>query len=86
MLLGRDGTCWKARVTSESDIREGAVGGGVSPSSDFTSCRVNGTVVKSSAIPSRELTDGISSLFSDFDHTIFRCSGSGARTVVSLIG
>ena len=31
------GTRWNARVTSESDIREGAVGGGVSPPSDFTS-------------------------------------------------
>lgn len=54
-----DGTCWKARVTSYEDIRDGADepdGGGVSPSSDFTSCNVNGIAVKSSAIPSSELT------------------------------
>lgn len=48
------GTCWNARVTSCSDIRDGpwdVVGGGVSPSSDLTSCKVNGTEVRSSAIP-----------------------------------
>lgn len=34
------GTCWNARVTSCRDILDGALGsegGGVSPSSDFTS-------------------------------------------------
>ena len=73
------GTCWNARVTSESDIREGAVGGGVSPSSDLTSWRLNGTFVRSSAMPSNELTEGNGSFPPDFDHTILRCSGSGAR-------
>ena len=60
-LGDEEGTCWKARVTSCSDIREGTVdvdGGGVSPSSDLTSCNVNGIAVKSSAIPSREFTAG----------------------------
>ena len=73
------GTCWNARVTSESDIREGAVGGGVSPSSDLTSWRLNGTFVRSSTMPSNELTEGNGSFPPDFDHTILRCSGSGAR-------
>jgi hypothetical protein len=79
------GTCWNARVTSESDIREGAVGGGVSPSSDLTSWRLNGTFVRSSAIPSNELTEGNASFAPDFDHTILRCSGSGAREGDSFI-
>lgn len=79
------GTCWNARVTSESDIRDGAVGGGVSPSSDFTSWRLNGTFVRSSAMPSSELTEGDGSFTSDFDHTILRCSGSGAREGDSFI-
>ena len=73
------GTCWNARVTSERDIREGPVGGGVSPSSDLTSWRLNGTFVRSSAMPSSELTEGNGSFDPDFDHTILRCSGSGAR-------
>ena len=73
------GTCWNARVTSESDIREGAVGGGVSPSSDLTSWRLNGTFVRSSAIFFNEFTDGSAGSSPDFDHTILRCSGSGAR-------
>lgn len=54
------GTCWNARVTSWSDILDGTfaadVGGGVSPSSDLTSCNVNGRAVRSSAMPSREFT------------------------------
>ena len=79
------GTCWKARVTSESDIREGAVGGGVSPPSDLTSWRLNGTFVRSSAMPFNELTEGKGSFVSDFDHTILRCSGSGAREGDSFI-
>jgi len=79
------GTCWNARVTSESDIREGAVGGGVSPSSDLTSWRLNGTFVRSSAMPSNELTEGNGSFPPDFDHTILRCSGSGAREGDSFI-
>ena len=79
------GTCWNARVTSESDIREGAVGGGVSPSSDFTSWRLNGTFVRSSAMPSNELTEGNGSFVPDLDHTILRCSGSGAREGDSFI-
>lgn len=66
-------------MTSESDIREGAVGGGVSPSSDLTSWRLNDTFVRSSAMPSNELTEGNGSFAPDFDHTILRCSGSGAR-------
>ena len=73
------GTCWNARVTSESDIREGTVGGGVSPSSDLTSWRLNGTFVRSSAMPFNEFTDGNGSSPPDLDHTILRCSGSGAR-------
>lgn len=73
------GTCWNARVTSESDIREGAVGGGVSPPSDLTSWRLNGTFVRSSAMPFSEFTDGNGSSPPDFDQTILRCSGSGAR-------
>jgi hypothetical protein len=72
-------------VTSESDIREGTVGGGVSPSSDFTSWRLNGTFVRSSAIPFNELTEGNGSFVPDFDHTILRCSGSGAREDNSFI-
>jgi hypothetical protein len=72
-------------VTSESDIREGAVGGGVSPSSDLTSWRLNGTFVRSSAMPFNELTEGNGSFVPDFDHTILRCSGSGAREGNSFI-
>ena len=72
-------------MTSESDIREGAVGGGVSPSSDLTSWRLNGTFVRSSAIPSNELTEGSGSFAPDFDHKILRCSGSGAREGDSFI-
>lgn len=73
------GTCWNARVTSESDIREGTVGGGVSPPSDLTSWRLNGTFVRSSAMPFNEFTEGSGSSPPDLDHTILRCSGSGAR-------
>ena len=79
------GTCWNARVTSDSDIREGAIGGGVSPSSDLTSWRLNGTFVRSSAMPSNELTEGSGSFAPDFDHNILRCSGSGAREGDSFI-
>lgn len=81
-LDDEDGTCWNARVTSWSDMREDAievVGGGVPPSSDFTSCKVNGIAVKSSAIPSRELTACNPALFEVCDHTAFKCSGSGPR-------
>ena len=52
------GTCWKARVISLADIRgqgPGPDGGGVPPSSDLTSCRENGTPVRSSTIPFNEL-------------------------------
>ena len=84
-----DGTCWNARVTSCRDIRDGAaelVGGGVSPSSDFTSCSVNGSPVRSSAMPSRELTGCTGSLSEACDQTALRCSGSGARAGESLTG
>lgn len=77
-----EGTCWKARVTSWRDMREDAivvVGGGVPPSSDLTSCKVNGMAVKSSAIPSREFTACNPALLEVCDHTAFRCSGSGPR-------
>jgi hypothetical protein len=83
------GTCWNARVTSCSDIREGAVepvGGGVSPSSDFTSCSVNGNAVKSSAMPSKELTACTLALSEACDQTALRCSGSGARAGESFTG
>lgn len=76
------GTVWKARVTSWMDILEGALGkdgGGVSPSSDLTSCKVKGNAVKSSAIPSSELTGCSPALLEVCDQTAFRCSGSGAR-------
>lgn len=76
------GTCWNARVTSWSDILDGTfateVGGGVSPSSDLTSCNVNGRAVRSSAMPSREFTACTRVLSEGCDHTAFRCSGSGA--------
>jgi hypothetical protein len=76
------GTCWNARVTSWSDILDGTfaaeVGGGVSPSSDLTSCSVNGRAVRSSAMPSREFTACTKALSEGCDHTAFRCSGSGA--------
>lgn len=74
------GTCWNARVTSCNDIRDGpwdVVGGGVSPSSDLTSCSVNGTEVRSSAIPWREFTAGSSAFEDVCDQRSLRCSGSG---------
>lgn len=58
------GTFWKAFVTSWRDMRDvagGRAGGGVSPSSDLTSCIENG--IRSSAIPSSELTGFKSDLF-----------------------
>lgn len=58
------------------------------PSSDFTSWRVNGKEVKSSAMPSRELT-GRNSALSDgpgCDHRAFRCSGTGSLDVDSRKG
>lgn len=82
------GTCWKARVTSCSDIRDGpwdVVGGGVSPSSDLTSCRVNGTEVRSSAIPWREFTAGNSAFVEVCDQRSLRCSGSGGRAGESFM-
>ncbi len=51
------GTCWKARVTSYAVILvqgPGPDGGGVVPSSDFTSCSEKEGM--SSAMPLRELT------------------------------
>jgi hypothetical protein len=88
-----DGTCWKARVTSCNDIRDAAIevdGGGVcpraSPSSDLTSCKVNGKAVRSSAMPSSEFTAGSLALSEAWDQTALRCSGSGARAGDSLIG
>ena len=54
-----EGTCWNARVTSYEDILVHGPeldGGGVSPSSDLTSCSVKGTPVRSSAMPLSELT------------------------------
>ena len=91
--VGGDGTCWNERVTSCKDIRDGplevggleAVGGGVSPSSDFTSCRVNGTEGRSSAIPFSELTAGTSAFEDVCAQRSFKCSGSGARAEESLI-
>jgi len=82
---GGGGTCWNARVTSCKDIREGpeplaTVGGGVSPSSDLTSCNMNGTDGKSSAMPSSEFTTGTSAFSDVCDHNNFSCSGSGCRT------
>ena len=73
------GTCWNARVTSYEDIlnKPGPDGGGVPPSSDLTSWMVNGTAVRSSAIPSREFTEGKAALSDAWDQTAFRCSGSG---------
>lgn len=58
------GTCWNARVTSYEDIldKPGPDGGGVPPSSDLTSWIVNGTAVRSSAIPSKEFTEGKAAL------------------------
>lgn len=85
-----EGTCWNARVTSCKDILEGTGtvglldGGGVSPSSDFTSCSVNGKPVKSSAMPSSELTTWPLLFPEGCDHTALRCSGSGARAGESL--
>lgn len=61
-------------------MRDGAavtVGGGVSPSSDFTSWIVNGSAVRSSAIPSSELIPCSPALFEVWDHTALKCSGSG---------
>lgn len=82
------GTCWNARVTSWSDILDGTfaadVGGGVSPSSDLTSCNVNGRAVRSSAMPSREFTACTKALSEGCDQTAFRCSGSGALAGDSL--
>jgi hypothetical protein len=82
------GTCWNARVTSWSDILDGTfaadVGGGVSPSSDLTSCNVNGRAVRSSAMPSREFTACTRALSEGCDQTAFRCSGSGALAGDSL--
>jgi hypothetical protein len=80
-----DGTCWNALVTSCKDMREGAVGGGVSPSSDLTSWIVNGTDERSSAIPSRELTAGTPGLSDVCDHTAFKSSGSGTLEGESFI-
>jgi hypothetical protein len=72
-------------VTSCKDIREGPgpfelVGGGVSPSSDLTSCNMNDTDGKSSAIPSREFTPGTLAFSDVCDHNSLSCSGSGFRT------
>ena len=77
-------------MTSCSDIREGPgpfelVGGGVSPSSDLTSCNMNGTDGKSSAIPSREFTPGTSAFSDVCDHNNLSCSGSGCRIGESLM-
>ena len=74
------GTCWNARVTSYEDIldKPGPDGGGVPPSSDLTSWIVNGTAVRSSAMPLRELTEGKAALSEAWDQTALRCSGSGA--------
>ena len=86
--LDDEGTCWNARVTSCIDILDGGPepdGGGVSPSSDFTSCNVNGTAVKSSAMPSREFTAGKAPWADVCDHTAFKCSGSGALAGDSLL-
>ena len=65
---------------------EGIEGDGVSPSSDLTSCKVNGSAVKSSAIPSSEFTAGKPGLFEVCDHTALRCSGSGPLAVGSFPG
>lgn len=82
------GTCWNARVTSWSDILDGTfaaeVGGGVSPSSDLTSCNVNGRAVRSSAMPSREFIACTRALSEGCDQTAFKCSGSGALAGDSL--
>lgn len=74
-------------MTSWRDIRDGAEGiegGGVSPSSDLTSCKVKGKAVKSSAIPSSEFTVCNPALLEVCDHTAFKCSGSGPRAGLSL--
>lgn len=51
-------------MTSYEDIldKPGPDGGGVPPSSDLTSWIVNGTAVRSSAIPSKEFTEGKAAL------------------------
>lgn len=64
----------------------GRLGGGVSPSSDLTSWIVKGSAVRSSAMPSRELTGRSPALFGGCDQTALRCSGSGARAGESLSG
>ena len=75
-------------MTSKADILdgvgEGLTGGGVPPSSDLTSCIVNGTAARSSEIPSSELTLGFRSDVDGCDHTALRCSGSGARAAISF--
>lgn len=81
------GTCWKALVTSLSDILNVPVGGGSGgvPPSDLTSCIVKGCkAVKSSAIPSREFDAEMSALSDACDQTAFKCSGSGARAAEPL--
>lgn len=83
------GTCWKALVTSWMDIRDGAEGKegeGVVPSPDFTSGNTKGKGVRSSAMPSNELTVFMSLLLGGWDQTAFKCSGSGARDGESLTG
>lgn len=80
------GTCWKARVTSCRDIREGPEVGGwdVNPSSTFISGGVKGT--GSSMIPSNEFIVRRPTLSGFCDQTAFKCSGSGRRTGDSLTG
>lgn len=76
---GPDGTVWNALVTSEADILVGGAigpdGGGVPPS-DFTSCNVKGTAVKSSSNFFREFVVGRDSFSDGWDQTALRCSGS----------
>lgn len=47
--------------------------------SDFTSCNVKGTAVKSSAMLFKLFTAGSGSLLEGCDHIAFRCWGSGTR-------
>lgn len=58
------GTCWNALVTSLNDSFVGGFeldrGGGVSPSSDFTSVMVVRGIAKSSSIVFSELIEGSS--------------------------
>ena len=82
-FAGAVGTVWKARVTSDAVIRDGGAtgpgSGGGEPPSDFTSCRVKGTAVRSSAMIFKLFTAGRGSLLVGCDHTALRCSGSGTR-------